>query len=44
LRSGLRQQPIEPRLDGAGHAFELCKKGQVGEGVKNRGSLPQNHR
>jgi hypothetical protein len=35
------EQAVEPSLDGAGDAFELCEKGHLGESVKNSGSLPQ---
>jgi hypothetical protein len=44
LALALGQQTVEPRLDGACHAFKLCEKGHLGESVKHRGSLPQNHR
>jgi hypothetical protein len=37
----LGKQPVEPFLDGAGDAFELCEKGHLGESVRNSGSLPQ---
>ena len=37
----LGKQPVEPFLDGAGDAFELCEKGHLGESAKNSGSLPQ---
>ena len=37
----LGEQAVEPSLDGAGDAFELCEKVHLGESVKNSGPLPQ---
>ena len=39
--AGLGEQPVEPSLDGGGHAFELCEKGHVGK-TNDSGALPQN--
>jgi hypothetical protein len=42
--AALGEQAVEPFLDGAGNAFELCEKGHLGESVKISGSLPQKTR